>query len=81
MSSDESPAGFAEIKTVQTKNTVSSELQDNPLRVVHTDGTVNYVDNKAVGGAVESMPKGYFRSPQFIGTVLVRDTNPTSRNT
>jgi hypothetical protein len=44
---------------------------DNVLKIVHTDGTVNYVDHKAVGGDLDQMPKGYFRSPQFIGTVTV----------
>lgn len=40
--------------------------------VVHTDGTVNYVDEHAIGGDVQDMPKGYFRSLPFLGTVLVR---------
>ena len=39
--------------------------------VVHADGTIDYVDTHAMGGEVETMPAGYFRSPQFIGTVLV----------
>lgn len=40
-------------------------------KVVHADGTVDYVDAQAIGGELEAMPQGYFRSPQFIGTVVV----------
>lgn len=40
--------------------------------VVNTDGTVNYVDENAIGGDMQDMPKGYFRSLPFLGTVLVR---------
>ncbi|KAL4919148.1 fungal trichothecene efflux pump [Aspergillus aurantiobrunneus] len=38
--------------------------------VRHADGTTNYVDAQALGGDVEDMPKGYFRSLPFLGTVL-----------
>lgn len=38
---------------------------------VHVDGTVDLVDTKAIGGDLEEMPKGYFYSPKFIGTVIV----------
>lgn len=51
--------------------TATSETRRNALKVVHTDGTINYVDNKAVGGDSAEMPEGYFRSVQFIGTVVV----------
>ncbi|KAL4926323.1 trichothecene efflux pump [Aspergillus undulatus] len=40
--------------------------------VVHTDGTVTYVDVHAIGGEMEDMPKGYFRSLPFLGTVLAQ---------
>lgn len=43
-------------------------------KVVHADGTVDYLDAKALGGDVEQMPKGYFLSAQFIGTVTVDTT-------
>ncbi|KAH6876422.1 trichothecene efflux pump [Thelonectria olida] len=45
---------------------------DHAEKVVHADGTVDYLDAKAVGGDVEQMPKGYFRSAQFIGTVTAQ---------
>lgn len=51
--------------------TATTEVRRNALKVVHTDGTVDYVDNKAVGGDAAEMPEGYFRSAQFIGTVVV----------
>ncbi|KAL4812506.1 fungal trichothecene efflux pump [Aspergillus spinulosporus] len=40
--------------------------------VVHADGTVTYVDVHAIGGDVQDMPKGYFRSLPFLGTVLAQ---------
>jgi len=44
------------------------------VKIVHADGFVDYVDSKAIGGDAENMPKGYFRSPQFIGTVAAQCT-------
>lgn len=38
---------------------------------VHVDGTVDHIDTRAIGGDLDELPAGYFRSPQFIGTVLV----------
>lgn len=40
------------------------------VKKVHADGTVDLIDAHAIGGAVEEMPKGYYYSPQFIGTVV-----------
>lgn len=40
-------------------------------KVVLADGTVTYVDIHALGGEVHDMPKGYFMSLSFVGTVLV----------
>ena len=42
------------------------------VKKVHADGTVDLIDAHAISGAVEEMPKGYYYSPQFIGTVVVR---------
>ena len=50
----------------------SHEHHGTAEKVVHADGTVDYIDHHAIGGEREIMPKGYFRSPQFIGTVTVR---------
>ncbi len=41
-------------------------------KVVHADGYVDYVDKHALGGDAERMPKGYFRSPAFIGTIVAQ---------
>ncbi|KAH8662156.1 fungal trichothecene efflux pump [Xylariales sp. PMI_506] len=74
----ESPSQHVELPSEHTRDsleqvpTTISEQNKNYLKVVHTDGTINYVDNNAVGGDVEGMPKGYFRSPQFIGTVVAQ---------
>ncbi|PVI06057.1 fungal trichothecene efflux pump [Periconia macrospinosa] len=43
------------------------------VRKVHADGHVDLVDAHAIGGNVEEMPRGYFWSPQFIGTTIVSD--------
>ncbi|KAF2396251.1 trichothecene efflux pump [Trichodelitschia bisporula] len=40
------------------------------VKVTHADGVVDFVDAHAVGGSYEDMPKGYFTSYQFIGTML-----------
>jgi hypothetical protein len=39
------------------------------VETVHKDGTIDLVDTHAIGGELEEMPKGYYRSAQFIGTV------------
>ena len=41
------------------------------VQTVHQDGTVDYVDTHAVGGDLAQMPEGYYRSVQFVGTVIV----------
>lgn len=41
------------------------------VKTAHLDGTVDLVDRRALGGALDEMPKGYFWSVHFIGTVLV----------
>ncbi|KAL4808006.1 fungal trichothecene efflux pump [Aspergillus unguis] len=51
----------------------SDKSQNNDARAfTHADGTVNYVDVRAIGGDVDDMPKGYFRSAPFLGTVLAQ---------
>ncbi|KAF2660508.1 fungal trichothecene efflux pump [Lophiostoma macrostomum CBS 122681] len=55
------------------KNEIESTQVAADLHVVkkvHADGQVDLVDAHAIGGDVGDMPKGYFWSPQFIGTVL-----------
>jgi hypothetical protein len=47
------------------------EVDGTTAKVLHADGTVDLVDTSALGGELNTMPKGYFRSPQFIGTVTV----------
>lgn len=44
----------------------------NVTKVTHADGAVDYIDLKAIGGDYAMMQRGYFRSPQFIGTLTVR---------
>jgi hypothetical protein len=48
----------------------SSSDHVEAVKTVHTDGTVDMVDTHAIGGELEEMPKGYFRSVNFIGTVI-----------
>lgn len=40
------------------------------VRVEHADGTIDFVDEKAIGGDSAAMPDGYFRSAPFIFTVI-----------
>ena len=57
------------------KTDVSSTQHVEDIHVVkkvHADGHVDLVDAHAIGGAAEDMPKGYYYSAQFIGTVTVR---------
>lgn len=56
---------------IEAKGGHGEHIERDVAKVVHADGTVNYVDAKAIGGDMEELPKGYFRSPQFIGTVVV----------
>ena len=37
-------------------------------------GTIDYVAKEIVGGDIGEMPKGYYRSPAFIGTVVATCT-------
>lgn len=46
--------------------------EQDMIEVVHADGTVHYLDSRVVGGELETMPKGYYGSFSFIGTVIVR---------
>ena len=49
-----------------------SRVEDvHTIKKVHADGTVDLIDAHAIGGNVDEMPKGYYYSPQFIGTVIV----------
>lgn len=52
-------------------NSNDLEREHGAAKVVHTDGTVDYIDVHAIGVDVQQMLKGYFRSLPFIGTVLV----------
>ncbi|KAJ0121963.1 trichothecene efflux pump [Diaporthe amygdali] len=46
--------------------------EDNVTKVTHADGAVDYIDIKAVGGDYAMMQRGYFRSPQFLGTLTAQ---------
>ncbi|KAF2733064.1 fungal trichothecene efflux pump [Polyplosphaeria fusca] len=49
----------------------TSHVEDvHVVKKVHADGTVDLVDAHAIGGAAENMPKGYYWSLNFIGTVI-----------
>lgn len=66
----ELPARYSE---VENKTTSDVHSQDgNVTKVTHADGTVDYIDLKAIGGDYAMMHRGYFRSPQFLGTLTVR---------
>ncbi|KAK7947107.1 uncharacterized protein PG986_011428 [Apiospora aurea] len=52
----------------------TSERAERVVEKTHIDGTVDYVSADVIGGDVENLPAGYFRSPQFIGTVVATCT-------
>lgn len=54
------------------KGPESEKPQQQCVELVHTDGTIDLVDARAVGGDADDLPPGYFWSAQFVGTVLVR---------
>lgn len=59
-------------------NDVAQVLENDgkTAKVVHADGTIDYIDAHVLGGELNVMPKGYFKSPQFIGTVMVCHSTP-----
>lgn len=57
-------------KTTAPSTTHAEEKDVHIVKKVHADGHVDLVDAHAIGGNVEDMPKGYFWTPQFIGTVV-----------
>ncbi|KAI8627941.1 trichothecene efflux pump [Xylariaceae sp. FL1651] len=59
-----------EAKVTPSEHAGKKPIYETEVKVVHTDGTIDYVDRNAVGGDAAEMPDGYFTSPQFIGTVL-----------
>jgi hypothetical protein len=65
----------ADIQSSSTPSRDTSQIDEHlhATKTHHTDGTISYVDNHAVGGDLEDMPKGYYRSWQFIMTVTVRN--------
>ncbi|KAK8024611.1 trichothecene efflux pump [Apiospora rasikravindrae] len=52
----------------------TSERAERVVEKTHIDGTVDFVSADVLGGDVENLPAGYFRSPQFIGTVVATCT-------
>jgi MFS family permease len=69
---EESGSIHTEPKQDLEKVATSATTPESTVKIVHADGFVDYVDKKAIGGDSENMPKGYFRSPQFLGTVAAQ---------
>lgn len=66
----ESPSRYSEVENKTTSDVQSPD--DKVTKVTHADGSVDYIDLKAIGGDYAMMHRGYFRSPQFLGTLTVR---------
>lgn len=62
---------------IKVQGSHAEHVERDVAKVVHADGTVDYIDARAIGGDAEDLPKGYFRSPQFIGTVVVSALVPS----
>lgn len=76
--SDDKPAGIM-AETVEKVEDASStthveDKNTGVVRKVHADGHIDLVDSHAIGGHVDDMPRGYFWTPQFIGTVVATCT-------
>ncbi|KAF4457273.1 fungal trichothecene efflux pump [Fusarium austroafricanum] len=41
-------------------------------KFIMADGTVGYIDKNALGDELDRMPSGYYRSPQFLGTLAAQ---------
>lgn len=79
MSASDSPYGMeakepkSRHSEIENKVTSDVHFQDEKVtKVTHADGAIDYIDIKAVGGDYAMMHRGYFRSPQFLGTLTVR---------
>ncbi|CAM1501738.1 Fc.00g037220.m01.CDS01 [Cosmosporella sp. VM-42] len=81
MSNPENSPAMGSEKQAQKVQTNATDGQDDPRlsnsngsteKIVFVDGTVEYIDTNALGGEVERMPAGYYKSPQFIGTVAAQ---------
>ncbi|KAF9768778.1 hypothetical protein IL306_013874 [Fusarium sp. DS 682] len=44
----------------------------NSEKIIMADGTVEYVDKNVLGDELHRMPNGYYRSPQFLGTLAAQ---------
>ncbi|KAK7421279.1 hypothetical protein QQZ08_009995 [Neonectria magnoliae] len=69
------------VEKQQPVETLSNEEPNTPRssytptdmeKVVFADGTIEYVDKHALGGDFEDMPVGYYKSPQFLGTLAAQ---------
>ncbi|KAK8092846.1 hypothetical protein PG999_014433 [Apiospora kogelbergensis] len=59
---------------MDTQKDNRAERVERVVEKRHIDGTVDLVSAKVIGGEVENLPAGYFRGPQFIGTVVATCT-------
>lgn len=83
MSASDSQSGIeGQARRSEVEKVVSNvHTEDsNVTKVTHADGTVDYIDVKAIGGDYEKMHRGYFRSSQFIGTLTVGSSLTWSRS-
>ncbi|TPX10672.1 uncharacterized protein E0L32_008406 [Thyridium curvatum] len=65
-------SGADERSISETKVAGAEHVDRDVAKVVHADGTIDYIDARAVGGDLEEMPLGYFMSVQFIGTLTAQ---------
>ncbi|KAH7175466.1 fungal trichothecene efflux pump [Dactylonectria macrodidyma] len=68
----EKPQPTESLRNEEPETPRSAHTPDNTEKVVFADGTVEYVDKHALGGEYDSMPVGYYRSPQFLGTLAAQ---------
>jgi len=60
-----------ELKGIFTRREKERLGSVDTVQTVYQDGSVDFVDRNALGGARHQMPEGHFKSVQFVGTVVV----------
>lgn len=57
----------------QNNDFFTSDLvtEGSAFKAVHVDGSVDYINRKALGGNIKKFPDNYFLRPQFIAVLVV----------
>lgn len=45
--------------------------EGSAFKAVHVDGSVDYINRKALGGNIKRLPNNYFLRPEFVAVLVV----------